>query len=112
MPFIDVGLITHTTSSLNSYMLKEQNSNNIRTVSTTSDISSGKFDFTFGVDLCFHLIQYWGIVINVQYDRFNATSCWTSTNKDYHYPTETIQSDKMGFKHKNVLASIGMFVSF
>lgn len=111
IPYFDLGFIPHTNSSIDSYLLKEQGSNNIRQINNSSKIQYNKFDYTFGTDCYFHFGKHWGFATTVQYDRFSASTDFVTTTKDY-YSTDLKQTDKMKFDHKNVLVSFGFFLSF
>ncbi len=111
IPYFDLGFIPDANSSVDSYLLKEENSNNIRQVNNSSTIKYDRFDYTFGADFYFHFGKYWGFATTIQYDRFSASTNFTTTTKDY-YSVESTQIDNMKFEHKNILVSFGLFISF
>lgn len=111
IPFVDIGFIPIIQSSFSSFNLKEQNSNNIRKVSTNTIIGSGRFDYSFGADLYLHIGEHWGLSTNIQYDRFNPTTEFETISSDsYLYNTNHL--DKIEFNHQNLILSFGLFVSF
>lgn len=111
IPFFDLGWVGDANSSIDSYLLKEQNSNNIRQVSNSAGLHYIKFDYAFGADLYFHFGRHVGFATTIQYDRFVAGNDFTTTTKDYFSADHSL-TDKMDFNHKNILISFGMFISF
>jgi hypothetical protein len=111
IPYFDLGFIPLANSSVDSYKLKQQNSNNIRQIGNSSKFKYDRFDYTFGADLYFHFGKHWGFATTIQYDRFSASTDFTTTTKDY-YSIESTKVDNMKFDHKNILVSFGLFISF
>lgn len=111
IPYFDLGFIPQAKPSVDSYLLKEQNSNNIRQVKNSSTLKYDKFDYTFGADFYFHFGKHWGFATTIQYDRFSASTDFATTTKDY-YSFESTQIDNINFDHKNILVSFGLFISF
>ena len=111
IPYFDLGFISHATSSIDSYFLKESGSNNIKQIDNSSSIRFSKFDYTLGTDLYFHFGKYWGAAATVQYDRFSVNTDFITVTRDY-YSADLNTTDNMNFKHHNILVSFGLFFSF
>jgi hypothetical protein len=111
IPYFDLGFIPIAQSSVDSYKLKEQNSNNIRHVNNSSTIKYDRFDYTFGADFYFHIGKHWGFATSIQYDRFSASTNFTTTTKDL-YAVESMQTQNLRFDHRNILVAFGLFISF
>lgn len=111
IPYVDLGFIPHATSSVDSYKLKEEASNNIKQINNNVRIDYSKFDYSFGADFFFHFGKHWGFATTVQYDRFSGSSYFETTITD-SYSYELRQASSSKFDHKNVLISFGLFVSF
>ncbi len=110
-PYFDLGFIPEAKSYIQSIFLKEHESNNIREIRNSTKIQYDKFDYTFGADFYFHFGKNWGLATTIQYDRFSASTDFTTTTKDY-YSVESTQNDNIKFDNKNILVSFGLFISF
>jgi len=111
MPFFDVGCIPFVKSSNNIYfVLKEQNSNNIRKITYQFSTNPTRFDYAFGADLCFHF-KRWGLSSSFQFDRFKTICDGQLITTDY-YSDNKIENYRVDFRNLSLLYSLGLFFSF
>ena len=112
MPFIDVGFIPYAKSSKKIiFLLKEQNSNNIRKIDYRFDPKVKRFDYAFGADLCFHFNRWWGLSSSFQFDRLKTICDVQLLTTDY-YSEDRIEKFKVEFHYLSLLCLLGFFVSF
>lgn len=109
MPYFDFGFATNVSPYIDSYMLKEKNSNNIAQVFNLAQVNYKKFDYSYGIDLFYHCRFYWGFFSSIQYDRFSGSSKVTSLIIDNF--SKTIETDSFDVRYKSLAFKFGVFFS-
>lgn len=111
MPFIDIGIISYTQSSMDAYSLKEHGSNNILSMTNQLNTNVSRFDYAFGADLCFHFTKLWGLAASIQFDRFRATSYIQSLGED-SFSRDEVRLYEIKFNNFSIFGSLSIFLAF
>jgi len=109
IPYLELGMIILSESSFENILLKEIGANNIRQITNSLKSKSSFFDYSLGVDLYYFMGRYWGVFFSIFFDTYNPVVESSIEYTDY-YSNQTF-TDKLKFNHKNVLISIGGFVT-